>query len=154
MGRGRKPIPTKEKLERNIRLDRETSNIILHDQSESVPTPPEHFSDNATAIYYRLASYLHTKGLLFDTDIDLLFGYAYNAAANREAQEKLREVEPTSKESYYWLKVHNESLTFMLRIGANFGFNPADKNKITVPAGAKERKKSMEQNLDDYFNKD
>jgi len=151
MGRGRKPIPIKEKLAQNIRLDKAASNIVLHQGSKSVPTPPNHFTKRAEVIYWRLANYLHTKGLLFDTDIDVLFTYAFNVDLNIKAQEYLSGDLSGAEVSKY-MKIYNDTTSHMLRISTMFGFNPADKNKITVPIPDK-GESGIESSIDKFFEK-
>lgn len=101
---------------------------------DNIPTPPEHWSDRMIRHYYRIAKELQDKGILFNTDIELLKTYVVNCEEVLKHEILMQNHDILSKE-YKQIQVQYHKFVDQVKsIGGKFGFNPVDKSKVWVYA--------------------
>ncbi len=150
MGQGRPPTPLDEKIKQGIvRASHQNFNALCHPEMIEKPEPPDTWPEDAKEHYIILRDDLFSKGLLFQTDLDLLESYSFACYKNRKAQkwiaDYLESYEDEDKKTdhedrQFWLRLERESLDNMRRLGTEFGFTPASKSKIAVPVKSMEDK--------------
>ncbi len=145
---GRKALPLDEKIKQGlVRASHQNFNALCHPEMTEKPEPPDTWPEDAKNHYIVLRDDLFSKGLLFQTDLDLLETYCFACYKNRKAQkwianylESYDNGDADHEDRQFWLRLERDSADNMRRLGTEFGFTPASKSKIAVPVKSMEDK--------------
>ncbi|MBB5154973.1 phage terminase small subunit P27 family [Saccharopolyspora phatthalungensis] len=133
--RGAKPKPTALKVLHGDRSDR-----INHEEPlppEGEVTPPEELSDDARAVWNRLAPSLIAVGVLTPWDTDAFVIVCESLARYKQATKlvngsALLVQGPTGFVKNPALTVQREAETTFAQYGARFGLTPSDRTQLKV----------------------
>ena len=142
---GPPPKPARQKkLEGTHRKDREAPNALDFDPATDLPAPPADLrSDAARQCWEVCARELHSKGMLAVVDLALLRAYCYHVGLMLEAEEEL-ELNGKTVTRYTahgshevrspWAAILSDATEKVSKLGQQFGFSPASRTRISVPA--------------------
>lgn len=145
---GPPPKPRRQKLiEGTHRKDREAPNALDFNPTTDLPDPPEDLRpETARSCWQVCARELHAKGLLAAVDLALLRAYCYQVALMMEAEAELElNGKMAPRETAYgihyvkspWVSVLADATEKVLKLGAQFGFSPSSRTRISMPTAEK-----------------
>lgn len=131
------------------RADRKQIESVEPSLLDKIPEPPEILGKGGKKYWKKYAKILHDKGMLAETDLDILSQYCMNLQIAEHAATKLSEDlvedqvnkgghEYKAKSKY--LSIFNEATDRALKIGKEFGFTPLSRKNIPAPKQRKEGK--------------
>lgn len=136
--RGPSKLPTKLKEMRGtVELSRIIPNEVEYSPVRGVPDPPDYFDEVACQVWRVNAAEVHRQGLLYVTDLPVLEIYCCAVSMVRYAKKMIDELLAAGKDITKWFKIWKESAEVVNRTGGKFGFSPADKTAIAIPAQTK-----------------
>ena len=138
----RQPIHMKV-LKGTNRKDRQTPNEMELDTLQKIPRPPKHFKARAKKEWKVVTKALFNVGLLYKEDLPQLQAYCFNVWMLEKAEQELAEEgfldENTNKAGHNysaknkWISIYNEAIDKVVKLGAQFGFSPTSRTKISMP---------------------
>jgi phage terminase small subunit len=128
------PTEIKEK-QGTLEKSRVLPGEVVYSRCEGIPDPPETLDDFGGKVWFTAAQELHSKNLLFKTDLPALEVYCTGVSFMRMAAKEIKTPEGSKKTAMgNWFKYWKDSAEVVNKFGAKFGFSPVDKTNIAVPA--------------------
>ncbi len=136
--------PTKMKaLKGTLRESRQTENEMDIDSLQSIPPPPSHFQERAIKEWELVTETLHNIDLLYEEDLPQLQAYCFNVWMLEKSEQELSKqgflgtYKNKGGHSYVsknkWISIYNEAIDKVVKLGAQFGFSPTSRTKISMP---------------------
>ena len=97
---------------------------LEYDKTETVPSPPEHFTDPMRSLWFRLCNQLIKNKLLDVTDYELLEAYVTVCNEVWKVQSALQDTDANDKNYSRLRRDWSDLIGRMERLGSKFGFNP------------------------------
>lgn len=129
-------LPTEIKeLQGTLEKSRVNPNEVSFSRCEGVPEAPESLDEYGERVWYNAAQELHSKKLLFTTDLPQLEAFCHAAQLARMSAKELKDGQEGSKltKMKNWFKYWKDSAEMINKLGGKFGFNPVDKTNIAIP---------------------
>jgi P27 family predicted phage terminase small subunit len=152
VGRPRKPDAVKAK-QGTLRPSRVNANPVPATVVDMIPPAPEWLDEVGQAEWIEKTRVLHKMGILERADLTLLAAYCNEWSTYILADKEMRSgvngriyvVKDGRKIKYAasmpWVKIAKDALEQVLKIGAEFGFSPASRSKISIPKQEQEESK-------------
>ena len=135
-------LPTKVKeMQGTLEKSRENAQEVEYSRCQGVPEAPDHLDKYGQRVWLSSAYELHSKKILFTTDLPQLETYCEASMLKRIALKKLQDKDEEGSENTKWnnwFKRWKDAATVMDSYSKKFGFSPVDKTNIAIPAGGDE----------------
>lgn len=152
VGRPKKPDAVKAK-QGTLRPSRVNANPVPATVVDMIPPAPEWLDKVGQDEWIEKTRVLHKMGMLERADLTLLAAYCNEWSIYIMADKEMRAgpngriyvVKDGRKIKYAasmpWVKIAKDALEQVLKIGAEFGFSPASRSKISIPKQEQEESK-------------
>lgn len=131
-------LPTKVKeMQGTLEKSRENPQEVEFSRCQGVPEAPDHLDQYGQRVWLASGLELHSKQILFTTDLPQLETYCEAAMLKRIALKKLQDRDAEGSENTKWnnwFKRWKDAATVMDSYSKKFGFSPVDKTNIAIPA--------------------
>lgn len=129
-------LPTKVKeMQGTLEKSRENPDEIEFSLCQGVPEAPEGLDDYGQKIWLSSAHELHTKSILFKTDLPQLETYCEAAMLKKTALKRMLDKDEEGSENTKWNKWFRrwkDAASVMDVYSRKFGFSPVDKTNIAI----------------------